>query len=381
MIIKELHVENFLSLNDVSISFKPLTVLVGANASGKSNILRALKRLKILMFNENLPNKNQLLEWFWAGNEKNNDCLKFSLKSEYDSVSIEYSIQLQTEEPRLNSEQFQVNNIHVISLKNGAGEIRDEDGNNKIIYSSDKLALKSAGAYGNKPVTSKFYDFLRDWKFYNFIPERIRGRVFIDEEMPSKLDNDGSALRQLLYNWHEEHKDSFKLVNNSLEKSLNFTLGILKEEEELGLEEGYEKPIPLTKASDGTLRLLAYYTLLNQEDLSLLVAIEEPERNLHPAALQEVASLIEELSQKTQVIITTHSSQLLDSFDKNSLGADLGVILLTNPKGEGTKVIDIEDIKSDSSSLQGWIEDFGIGSAIFDNEFFKKSLISRLNQP
>jgi predicted ATPase len=368
MIIKELHVENYFSLHDVSISFKPLTVLVGPNASGKSNILRALNLLNILMLKEDLPNKNQLSEWFWAGNEKNNECLKFSIKSEHDSLPIEYSIQLQTKKPYLNSEQFQVNNISVISLENGSGEISDEDGKNKVIYSDDKLALKSAGAYGNKPITRKFSDFIKDWEFYNFIPELIRGRVFRDEKVPSKLDNDGSALRQLLYNWHEERKDSFQSVNNSLEKSLNFTLGVLKEDEELGLEEGYEKPIPLTKVSDGTLRLLAYYTLLNQDDLPLLVAIEEPERNLHPAALKTVVSLIEDLSRKTQVIITTHSSQLLDYFDKDSLGTDLGVILLKNTKGKGTEVVDIEHAKNDNLSLQRWVDDFGIGSAIFDSD-------------
>ncbi|MCP4699500.1 MAG: AAA family ATPase [Gammaproteobacteria bacterium] len=370
MIIKELHVENFFSLHDVSISLRPLTVLVGPNASGKSNILRALALFKKLMFKK-LPDKNQLSEWFWAGNKNTDDCLKFTIKSEHDSLSIEYSIQLQTKEPCLSSESFKVNDIHVISLKNGSGKISDEDGNNKITYSSDKLALESAGAYGNKPVTREFSDFVKDWEFYNFMPELIRARVFIEEKSPSKLDDDGSALRGLLYNWYEQRKDSFQSVNNSLEKSLNFSLDVLTEEQEIGLEEGYDKLIPLTKASDGTLRFLAYYTLINQEDLPLLVAIEEPERNLHPAALKEVASLLEELSKKTQVIITTHSSQLLDSFDNRSLGTDLGVILLHNPKGEGTKVIDIENANVDGSSLQGWIEDFGIGSAVFDSDLIQ----------
>ena len=42
----QVHIENFLSLRDVDLPLKPLTVLVGPNASGKSNVLRALSYLK-----------------------------------------------------------------------------------------------------------------------------------------------------------------------------------------------------------------------------------------------------------------------------------------------------------------------------------------------
>ena len=57
------------------------------------------------------------------------------------------------------------------------------------------------------------------------------------------------------------------------------------------------------------LRLVSYYTLLNQSELPPLIAIEEPERNLHPGALVDVAKVLEQLAKRTQIIITTHSSQ------------------------------------------------------------------------
>ncbi|WP_176329821.1 AAA family ATPase [Thioflexithrix psekupsensis] len=140
--------------------------------------------------------------------------------------------------------------------------------------------------------------------------------------------------------------------------------------EEVGLQEGYEKLIPLKRASDGTLRLLAYYTLLNQDELPKLVAIEEPERNLHPAALEGVANLLQKLSRRTQVVITTHSSQLLDALTLNAedLDQDIEVVLLQNKKGEGTTVLDLNQAREKQPAFQGWIEDFGIGSAIFDSK-------------
>ena len=131
--------------------------------------------------------------------------------------------------------------------------------------------------------------------------------------------------------------------------------------------EGYKQPIPLWKASDGTLRLVAYYTLLNEEELPPLIAIEEPERSLHPGAVAEMSNILEQLAQRTQVIITTHSSQLLDVFDLSNLPDLLGILLLRNIPGHGTRVLNLQDIAGDQAALDGWITDFGIGSAIFDS--------------
>ena len=97
---------------------------------------------------------------------------------------------------------------------------------------------------------------------------------------------------------------------------------------QLCLLEGYKNPIPLHGASDGTLRLIAYNILLNEPELPPLIAIEEPERNLHPGALTEIANVLEQIAQRSQVIITTHSSQLLDAFNPESLSDSLGVLLL-----------------------------------------------------
>ena len=125
----------------------------------------------------------------------------------------------------------------------------------------------------------------------------------------------------------------------------------------------------MERASDGTLRLVAYYILLNEPELPPLIAIEEPERNLHPGALKEIVYVLERIAERTQVVITTHSSQLLDTFSSESLSDWLGVLLLRNRPGLGTEVINIEEIRNEPNrkGLDGWIVDFGVGSAIFDS--------------
>ena len=128
-------------------------------------------------------------------------------------------------------------------------------------------------------------------------------------------------------------------------------------------------PIPLAKASDGTLLLLAYQVLLNQPEVPSLIAIEEPEKNFHPAWLNILSDILQQLSKRTQVIITTHSSQLLDNFAPQDLQHNLSVLLLRNIPALGTEVIPLEQLQNDREDLKIWIDEFGIGSAIFDSEF------------
>ena len=375
--LKEVHISNFLSLRDVALPLKPLTVLVGPNASGKSNVLGALSLLNRMIRAEALPPVDLIQRLLWAG-EANN--ITFQLQAEVREIPTEYELELRADsENRLAYERLLVENIDVISIQEGQGYVKDEDGQNKTTYRSKKLALKSAGDYGDKPITSLLTEFVRDWEFYDFQPRVMRGRVTsIDQlilgeskETPRSphLDDDGSTLTELLSYWFENDKKRFEIISRSLAKSTNISIDhrIIDGEPQLCLSEGYKNPIPLQGASDGTLRLVAYYTLLNQPELPPLIAIEEPERNLHPGALHDIAEVLELIAEQSQVIITTHSSQLLDAFSSENPSDSLCILLLRNRPGQGTEVINLEDVRRDRQALDGWIADFGIGSGIFDS--------------
>ena len=184
---------------------------------------------------------------------------------------------------------------------------------------------------------------------------------------------EGFTLPLLLLSWCEKAPERFHNVSESLAASTNIKIGqrLIGGELKLCLLEEYENPIPLERASDGILRLVAYYTLLNLSELPLLIGIEEPERNLHPGALTNITNVLEQIAKRSQVIITTHSSQLLDAFNPEGLSGSLGVLLLRNLPERGTEVLNLEDIRKDRAALDGWITDFGIGSAIFDSELLQ----------
>ena len=373
--LEKVHIENYLSLREVDLPLKPLTVLVGPNASGKSNILSALGLLNAMMVVEKLPPVGLVQGSLWAGADEGSH-IAFQLQAEVAQTQTVYELALKEAiDNSFVNEDLQVKSVKVISTQNGEGKVWDENGRNPMRYRSNTLALKSAGDYGDKPITNALTEFIKAWEFYNFRPESIRNYLIdfspVTKELNEspQLDRSGARLPEVLSDWHRNTPDRFRSVSESLAASTDIKIDqrVIDGNNQLCLLEGYKKPIPLEGASDGTLRLAAYYTLLNQPELPPFIAIEEPERNLHPRALTDLAKILRQIAKRTQVIITTHSSQLLDAFSSENLSDSLGVLLLDKPSGHGTRVTSLEAILEDETALDGWITDFGIGSAIFDS--------------
>ena len=375
--IKEIHIKNFMSLRDATLPLEPLTIFVGPNASGKSNACSALYLLNRMIADERLPSEKFVQDSLWAGKAQK---ISFDLHTEVNESQTLYNLEVKAKpDSPYHAEQLSVNSVNVISIQNGQGSVWDETGKNETPYNSNELALRSAGNYGSKPTTRALTEFIKEWQFYNFDTDFIRGGLteFSSAgkeigESP-KLDRYGRNVAEVLWNWHNNSRDNFQNVSDSLASSTNLEIDhcLIDGQNQLCLLEGYEKPIQLRRASEGTLRLIAYYILLNEPELPPLIAIEEPEQNLHPGALTHIANVLEQIAERSQVIITTHSSQLLDAFNSASLSDSLGILLFHNRLGSGTEVHNLEEYRGKREALQGWIDDFGIGSAIYDSELLQ----------
>ena len=371
--LKSIHIENFRSLRDVTLPLKHLTVLVGPNASGKSNALRALHVLKNLMIDEKLPSVSEIQSHLWVGNASH---INFQLHAQVGRIPTVYGLELKANPDNpFASEELLVDDVKVISIQSGEGMVQDENGKNETPYRANELALRSAGNYGDKPVTNALMEFMKGWEVYDFRPDLIRQDF-------SKFPFDFDGLAFWLSLWYRHDPDRFNNVSESLAASTNFRIDqhtIYGNNFDL-LEED-KNPIPLVEASDGTLRLIAYYTILNKAKLPPLIAIEEPERSLHPGALKDIVKILEQMAERSQVVITTHSSQLLDAFSSESLSDFLGILLLRNLPGHGTEVLNLEEIRKDRAALDGWMTDFGIGSAIFESELLQDLMEEPVCQP
>ena len=382
-LLDKIRVKNFLSLRDVEIPLKPLTVLVGPNASGKSNVIKALRFLRKMRTHKKLPSVKTFRESLWAGEA---DRIAFELQATLQKSRVDYELTVEAEAGALAAtETLTVNDVQVMSTRKRGEWMRGEGSQKAVKYNSDELAVSSNDDHRNKPVTKAFAQSIQDWHIYDFQPHLIRrglaGLPSVDapelremeaSDYPSSQGN-RRPLSHDLWDWYNNDRERFEFVNRSLQRSMN--LGIdrcdINGDNQFCLTGKHTPPIPLTRASDGALRLLGYHILLNLPNPPSLIVLEEPERNMHPGALMAVADCLERIAIGSQVIITTHSSQLLDTFDPDSLSDSLNVLLLNNPLGRGTEILNIEDIRGNRPALDGWIIDFGVGSAIFDSNLLQ----------
>ncbi len=109
--------------------------------------------------------------------------------------------------------------------------------------------------------------------------------------------------------------------------------------------------IPATRLSDGTVRYLCLLAILCDPEPPPLIGIEEPELGLHPDILPKIADLLMAASERTQLIVTTHSEILVDALTERP-GA---VVVCEKHEGQtGMRRLDPE-------ALRSWLEKYRLG--------------------
>ena len=373
-------IKNFKSLEDVELNFRDLTIIVGANATGKSNCLQALRCFGGIVRFGNPPSFKWIQD-FLRNNIDQTLILEIVAREEDQEIKYQVYISKDNNEVSFSKEILTIGNTVVIDIDKNYGFVCDEDGNNPQKYQSKEgsLALTVAGDFGDKPLTAKLSEFIKSWEFYDFEPHMMRGtrnsftaRFKNKEEMPI-LDDDGEYLENMLLYYRRNQSDKFDEVSQQLSDCLGISLEI-SENEEIRVREVDGQHIKLSGLSDGTLRIIVYYVLIYQDYLPPLIGIEEPERNLHPAILTTVASILKKLSYRTQVIITTHSSQLLDCFSSDEINSDISVLLLSKKDTSGTQVFRLDQLSQQREDLAEWMRDFGVGSAVYHSNLLQELL-------
>jgi predicted ATPase len=158
--------------------------------------------------------------------------------------------------------------------------------------------------------------FVEGWGFFDPQPGLLRRAGQASES--KRLDGAGRNLAPRLNAIRAASPETFDRIVGAARDILGVPAGIQFQVSSEGRvhfvqsEPGLAYWVHQVGASSGTLRVLALVTALLGEDQASLVAIEEPENHVHPAALQALAEHLRVASERIQVIVTTHSPVLLD---------------------------------------------------------------------
>ena len=347
MLLNSIKINGMLSFRDVELEMRPLNVLVGPNASGKSNFIEIMALLQALprdlagFFRQS----GGVPDWLWKGDgplsENYSTCsVEAVLKHELNPSQLSYRIVLEKtgqqwnvlqeelkEEP--STVRGQVESFDLVQLMDGAGGLAvrrstQSPGDQEFIFiqkgdltpgQSILRERRDPALYPEMHYLTLQFDSIRLYRDWNMGRNSIIRRPQPTDTPTDHLYEDFSNLALVLN----------RLKRESVMPSVDEQLGRFYETyESLGIdvlantaqlwirEKGLANPVPATRLSDGTLRFLALLTILCHPNPPPLVCIEEPELGLHPDVIHQVAKLLIEASQRTQLIVTTHSAELID---------------------------------------------------------------------
>ena len=345
--LERLEVRNYKSLRAVNVRFEQFNVLVGLNASGKSNIIDCLS-----LVSESLQvfgNISQILER--RGGFKH---VVFQGEEEFD-VKVAFSVgknkceyYMKVTEGEIEERWLKINGREFIEERRYVGGKYLKEDYSEVGFSGAWRSLTVGYPKCAKEI-SECLDYLSKWYFYSFSTPEIRGRLPVKKSFT--LERDGSNLAQVLLSLRTERPKIFAEIEEMLKLAIpgvEELLTPLTEEGETFVavrEKGFEHPFDYYQLSDGTLRLLAHITALNLD--AELVCFEEPENFVHPYLLRLLVEVLKKGGK--QVILSTHSPYFLDFVEPEDL------IIVEKKRGE-TKVRRIED-EEEKNRVRKLLED------------------------
>lgn len=334
--IRRVKLRNFKSIAECDVELGRLTLMVGRNGAGKSNFLDALRFVadalqRPLKFAIRFRGDAGTIQRRCVGCPAD---VEMSLELQLDERRIEYSFVLGSRSTRdlfVRSESFRA---------------FDVDGEVECFFEVSDGELVRTSAQGSPAITSEglslplmagmdefqdAYWALYSITCYNVLPVGLRGIQPVGDA--SSLRSDGSNAASVLHRMQVEFPERFSRVAEYLRAilpdlvSLNVaTLGVppgavaeMVEFEQQQSNGSENLRFAAGSMSDGTLRALGILVAALQPQSPVLpvrfVGIEEPETALHPAAAGVLLDALRDASEERQVLVTTHSADLLDRFD------------------------------------------------------------------
>lgn len=336
--IDRLTVRNYRVLRNVTFDkLSPLTVLFGPNGSGKSTVFDVFAFLNEA-FTTNLrrawDRRNRIGEIRSRGSA---GPVEFEIKYRESSKSRLVTYRLAIDEvrgsPVIVEELLQWTTApkqgrprDILRFANGSGSVYDEESGERTeeaLDAPDLLAVSTLGQLSRHPRVAALRRFISGWYLSYISADHTRS---LPESGPQeRLSETGSNLPNVMQYLQEQHPERLRQLFAVLSSRVPGLERIEAEPMADGRlllrlkDQAFEEPMLARFASDGTLKLLAYLTVLYDPNPASIVGIEEPENQLHPRLLPLLAEEARAASARSQMLVTTHSPQFADALNPREL--------------------------------------------------------------
>lgn len=386
--IESLRVENYRALRRVEFDkLTPMTVLLGPNGSGKSTVFDVFNFLSEC-FQFGLRHA-----WDRRGRGKelktrgSSGPIVFDLKyrEHRDMPVITYHLAIDegSKGPEVVEEWLQWRRgtrgrpFRFLEFGRGegsavSGEMPDEDDKRvpQKLRSPDLIAVSTLGQFSDHPRVAALREFITDWYVSYLSIDQTRSQPEAGPQ--ERLSKGGENLPNVIQYLKEQHPDRLEKIFEVLRQRIPRLERVEAEPMPDGRlllqikDAPFEQPVLSRFASDGTMKLLAYLSVLYDPEPPRFIGIEEPENYLHPKLLPELAEECRAAAERSQLLITSHSPFLL-----NAMRPEEVRILYRDEQGytQTVRAIDIqginEFIREGASLGYLWMEGhFGLGDPL-----------------
>ena len=381
-LIQRLKISGMLSFGPqgVDLPMEPLNVLIGPNGSGKSNFIEALALLQAAPRDLSAPVRRMggISEWLWKGDGATGAGVVDALVS-YPGGKMPLRHVLEIGQQ---GERFEVRDERVEDESPNAGReelsyyYRFQEGNPVISdYPDEPDVLRRERLIGRinlRPEESilsqrddpdrfpelgwlkEQYSKIKLYRNWEFGPDAGLRHSPRADEPTTFLTERGENLPLVLSKLRGDSRQAFvKSLQQIYDGIADFQVEVGGGGAELFVVErgAGERYIPASRLSDGTLRYMMLAAILLDPEPPPLVVIEEPELGLHPGVTLSIGRMLVKASERTQVVVTTHSHGLIEALN------DWPSSVVVCDKYDGESVFE----RLDPTWLKEWLEKYSLG--------------------
>ncbi len=343
MKIENIRLKNFKAFKDAELSNLPsFCVFVGANGTGKSTIFSVFGFLRDAMSS----NVNTALAKLGGGrgfgevrsrNASGPIEIELKFRDKSDTPLITYFLQINEKDGRayIAREILKYRRgssgqpWNFLDFSNGKGaavtnefekvtDVKDLNREEQILKSSDILAIKGLAQFERFPAVVALGNLIENWHVSDFYISRARPEQ--DAGYAEHLSREGENLSLVIQYLYGRHREAFDKVLTLLKMRVPGISSVESKTTEEGrvllkFQDGsFEDPFLARYVSDGTIKMLAYLTLLYDPVPHPLLCVEEPENQLYPKLLWELAEEFRSYANRGgQVFVSTHSPDFLNA--------------------------------------------------------------------